>query len=112
MLGDVAHSHDMMTSSNGNIFRVTGHLCGEFTGTKASDAELWLFSLICARINSWVNNGEAGELRRHRAHYDVTVMVKLMNAINHTMHVYYIYIYWPAVTQLFIRVSYVQVIFV
>ena len=22
----------MMTSSNGNIFRVTGHLCGEFTG--------------------------------------------------------------------------------
>ena len=37
----------MMTSSNGNIFRATGHLCGEFTGhrwiprTKASDAELW-----------------------------------------------------------------------
>ena len=37
----------IMTSSNGNIFRVTGHLCGEFTGprwiphTKASDAELW-----------------------------------------------------------------------
>ena len=34
---------------NGNIFRVTGHLCGEFTGhrwiprTKASDAELWCF---------------------------------------------------------------------
>ena len=39
----------MMTSSDGNIFRVTGHLCGEFTGprwiphTKASDAELWCF---------------------------------------------------------------------
>ena len=39
----------MMTSSNGNIFRVTGHLCGEFTGprwiprTKASDTELWCF---------------------------------------------------------------------
>ena len=37
----------MMTSSNGNIFRVTGPLCGVFTGhrwiphTKASDAELW-----------------------------------------------------------------------
>ena len=25
--------HCMMTSSNGNIFRVTGHLCGEFTRT-------------------------------------------------------------------------------
>ena len=40
---------DMMTSSNGNIFRVPGHLCWEFTGprwipsTKASDAELWCF---------------------------------------------------------------------
>ena len=39
-------SINMMTSSNGNIFRVTGPLCGEFTGrrwiplTKASDAEL------------------------------------------------------------------------
>ena len=35
----------MMTSSNGNIFRVTGPLCGEFTGhrTKASDSELWHF---------------------------------------------------------------------
>ena len=66
-----------MTSSNGNIFRVTGHLCGEFTGPrwiphkKASDAELWYFSLIHTRINGWVNNGYAGDLRRHRAHYDV-----------------------------------------
>ena len=42
----------MMTSSNGNSFRVSGHLCREFTGrqwiplTQDSDAELW-FSLIC-----------------------------------------------------------------
>ena len=33
-----------------------------------------LFSLICTRINGWVNNGEAGDLRRHWAHYDVIVM--------------------------------------
>ena len=45
----------MMTSSNGDIFRVTGHLCGEFTG--------------------WVNNREASDLRRHCAHYDVIVMI-------------------------------------
>ena len=32
-----------------------------------------MFSLICTRINGWVNNGEAGDLRRYRAHYDVTV---------------------------------------
>ena len=33
-----------------------------------------MFSLICTRLNGWVNNDEAGDLRRHRAHYDVTVM--------------------------------------
>ena len=33
-----------------------------------------MFSLICVWINSWVNNCEAGDLRRYRAHYDVTVM--------------------------------------
>ena len=34
-----------------------------------------MFSLICAWINGWVNNREAGDLRRHRAHCDVTVML-------------------------------------
>ena len=34
-----------------------------------------MFSLICAWINAWANNREAGDLRRHRTHYDVTVMV-------------------------------------
>ena len=33
-----------------------------------------IFSLICVWINGWVNNGESGDLRRHRAHYDVIVM--------------------------------------
>ena len=71
-----------MTSCLGNIFRVTGHLCGEFTGsrwiprTNANGAELWCFFFICARINCWVNNREAGGLRRHRAHHDVFVMSK------------------------------------
>ena len=32
------------------------------------------FSLICAWINGWINNREAGDLRRHRAHYDVIVI--------------------------------------
>ena len=52
-----------MTSSNGNISRVTGPLCGEFTGhrwiplTKASQ---WrgalMFSLICSWTNGWEDN--------------------------------------------------------
>ena len=33
-----------------------------------------MFSLICVWINCWVNNREAGDLRRYSAHYDVTVM--------------------------------------
>ena len=33
-----------------------------------------MVSLICAWINAWVNNREAGDLRRHHAHYDVIVM--------------------------------------
>ena len=33
-----------------------------------------MFSLICAWINDWVSNREAGDLRRHRGHYDVNVM--------------------------------------
>ena len=33
-----------------------------------------MFHLICTWINGWVNNREAGDLRRHRAHYDVTIM--------------------------------------
>ena len=34
-----------------------------------------MFSLICALTYNWVNNKDAGDLRRHRAHYDVTVMM-------------------------------------
>ena len=33
-----------------------------------------MFPLICVWINAWVNNREAGDLRRYHAHYDVTVM--------------------------------------
>ena len=83
-----------MTSSNGNIFRLAGHLCGEFTGDRWSPRSpvnsphkgQWrgalIFSLICAWINGWVNNREAGDLRRHRAHYDVNVMK--MSAITYS----------------------------
>ena len=33
-----------------------------------------MFLLICTCINGWVNNCEAGDLKHHRVHYDVTVM--------------------------------------
>ena len=46
-----------------------------------------MFSLICAWTNDWANNRDAGDLRRHRAHYDVTVM-------NYRRHRYCIWHQW------------------
>ena len=42
---------------------------------KGQSREALVFSLICVWINDWVNNGEASDLRRYRAHYDVIVMI-------------------------------------
>ena len=71
-------------------FSVLLALCaGIFTGhrwiprTKASDAELWCFSLICAWTNGWANNPGAGDLRRHHAHIDVTVMWSPLHRLFH-----------------------------
>ena len=40
---------------------------------KGSDAELWCF-LCGASTSVWASNRDASDLRRHRAHHDVTVM--------------------------------------
>ena len=91
----------MMTASNANIFRVTGSLCGEFTGYRWIHKGPWhaalMFSLIYAWINDWVNNDEGGDLRRHRAHYGVIVM----GCVNHKAYHKYGYErkYWKNSTQ-------------
>ena len=36
-------------------------------------------NLICALINGWVNNPEAGDLKCHHAHYDISVMFTIIN---------------------------------
>ena len=62
------------------FFCVTGPLCGEFTDhqwiplTEASDADFRCFPWSAPWITGWVNNREAGDLRRYRAPYDVIVM--------------------------------------
>ena len=77
-----------MTSSNGNIFRVTGHLCRGIhrSPVNSRHKDQWrgalMFSFICTRINGWVNNGDAGDLRCHRAHYDVAVMATVRCGVN------------------------------
>ena len=68
-----------MTSSNGNIFHITDHLCGESPvpgefPAQSQQREALMFSLIGAWINGSENNREAGDVRRYRAHHHVTAM--------------------------------------
>ena len=70
----------MMTSSNGNFFSrywtfVSAiHRWPVNFPHKVQWRGALMFSLICVWINGWVNNRKAGDLRRYRAHYDITVM--------------------------------------
>ena len=77
-----------MTSSNGNIFSVTGPLWGESTGDRHPPVtseflsqrlvkQSFDFSLICAWTNDWANNRDTGDLTCHHDHYDITAMRKL-----------------------------------
>ena len=69
----------------------------------SSPKGLWrgalMIPLIWVWINGWVNNGEAGDLRRYRAHYDVTVMCNILfpmddvtRVLTHPSRVKHIYI--------------------
>ena len=50
---------------------VTGEFPAQRPVTRSFDG-----FFICAWINGWVNNHEAGDLESHRTRYDVTVMIK------------------------------------
>ena len=84
-------TQNMMTSSNGNIFHVTGHLCREFTAPGEFPAQRQVTRsfdvfLICARKNDWVNNRKAGDLRRRGGQYDVNVMICMPFHISISSH--------------------------
>ena len=69
-----------MTLSNGNIFLRNWPFVREIHRSPVNSPHKgqWrgalMFSLICAWINARVNNREAGDLRRYRPYYDVTIM--------------------------------------
>ena len=44
-----------------------------------------MFSLICAWINAWVNNREAGDWRRHRAHWNGEVDTRCLEQFQFKM---------------------------
>ena len=76
---DIEKPRLMMTSSNGNIFRVTGPLRGNppVTGGFPSQRPVvWGFDIYFdLRLNKRLNEqSNPGDLRRHQVHYDVTVI--------------------------------------
>ena len=83
---------EMMTSSNGDIFRVTGPFSGESTGhrwiplTNASDAEFWCLLWCAPEQTAEQNNRDTGDLRRHRVHYDVNIMIVISNQNRRQTH--------------------------
>ena len=70
----------MMTSSNGTFSALLALREGiapvtvGFSPHKGQWRRALMFSLICTWTNGWENNQDAGNVRRHRAHYDVTIM--------------------------------------
>ena len=52
---------------------------GEFPAQRPVTRSFDVFFFICARINGLGNNGNAGDLRRHFAHYNVIVMKATLN---------------------------------
>ena len=53
-----------------------------------------MFSLICTWTNVWVNNRDAGELTRHRSHYDCNEIWSCVHVNHHVIlypleHVYH-----------------------
>ena len=81
------------TSSNGNIFRVTGFCAGKspVTGQFPSQRPVTrsfnvFFDLRLTKRLS--NNRDAGDLRHHRTHYDVTVMHKVLEKHTGTLYIY------------------------
>ena len=67
----------MMTSSNGTFSALLA-LCAGNSPVNSPHKGQWrgafMFSLICALTNSWANNGDAGDFRRHCVHHNVIVM--------------------------------------
>ena len=86
-------STHMVTSSNGKFSALLAILRGIHRSPVNSPHKglrrgALMSSFICAWINDWVNNGEAGDLRRHRTHYDVTVMISSGDK-DHRMYQYF-----------------------
>ena len=90
----------MMTSSNGRFLFALLAICEGIhrSPVNSPNKGQWhgalMFFLICAWIKGWVNNCEADDLKRHRTHYDATVIPKDIPWIfSHIKFFIYLFIY-------------------
>ena len=86
MNDDSTVTHDANTTMHDDVIKMetvsallalcagNSPVTGEFPSQRPVTRTFYVFFDLCL-INGWVNNREAGDLRRHRAHHDVTVMV-------------------------------------
>ena len=88
----------MMTSSTGNFSALLRGIRRSPVNSphKGQCRGALMLPLICARINGWVNNRGAGDLRRNRTHYDVIVMFKPNWIATYETRIRYM-ISWPAI---------------
>ena len=56
----------VLCEGNPSVFSDSSH--------KGQRRGAFMYSLICAWTNGWANHRDAGDVRRHSAHYDVAVM--------------------------------------
>ena len=77
MSSEVSNQNDVI---NRNISAILA-LCAGISPVNSPNKGQWcgalMFSLICTCSNGWVNTRDASDLRRHRAHSDVTVVIKM-----------------------------------
>ena len=84
-----------MPSSTGIIFRVTGLLCGKFTGhrwsplTEAIDAELWCFLWSAQWWGWWFETPSRSLLRRCNANFLNNTHTYLHSSIIAHLHVFW-----------------------
>ena len=110
ILTDVSYRQDsenndkcMMTSSNGNTFRVTGPLCWKVTGefrsqrpvTRSFDVffDLHLNKRLSIQSWSWWFETPSCPLWRHCNDHDIVVCVAAVGAVGLRLQCLYIYIY-------------------
>ena len=75
----------LILSASLAIYAGNSPVTGEFPSHRPMTRSFDVF-FICAWMNGWINNGEADDLRRHCAHYDIIVMTYCF--------------YWHGITQI------------